>query len=157
MAKIMAPRPPPLNPRILGTIEPPIMKAHRSLGQARKESGLPLLDLSQAAPSLPPPPQLRNELARLIECNDDVHLYGPVLGLPELRCALAEKLSLQFNAGLTANNIAITSGCNQGFAAVMTAIADAGDSVLLPVPWYFKGIIYLTEIRSETIGVETEM
>lgn len=37
--------------------------------------------------------------------------------------------------GVNADNIAITSGCNQAFFITMSAICQAGDEVIIPCPW----------------------
>jgi len=39
--------------------------------------------------------------------------------------------------------VAITSGCNQAFCAAISTIATAGDSILVPVPWYFNHEMWL--------------
>ena len=39
--------------------------------------------------------------------------------------------------------MAITSGCNQAFCAAISTIATAGDSILVPVPWYFNHEMWL--------------
>jgi aspartate/methionine/tyrosine aminotransferase len=37
---------------------------------------------------------------------------------------------------VTAGDITLTAGCNMAFVATIMALADAGDEVILPVPWY---------------------
>jgi aspartate/methionine/tyrosine aminotransferase len=66
-----------------------------------------------------------------------------VLGLPALREEVAQQWGVAYNAQINAENVAITSGCNQAFAAVISAIANAGDEVLLPAPWYFNHKMWL--------------
>jgi aspartate/methionine/tyrosine aminotransferase len=36
---------------------------------------------------------------------------------------------------LTSDDIVLTAGCNMAFVAVIMALADPGDQVILPVPW----------------------
>ena len=55
-----------------------------------------------------------------------------------MRAAYATDQSSVYNAPITPENIAITAGCNQAFVTTMLAVAQAGDSVLLPTPWYFN-------------------
>ena len=66
------------------------------------------------------------------------HLYGPDLGLPELRAALATRTGQIYGGPVGADEVAITSGCNQAFGAVISTLARAGDEVILPSPWYFN-------------------
>jgi aspartate/methionine/tyrosine aminotransferase len=71
------------------------------------------------------------------------HLYGPVLGNAALRTALAQAWSGWYGGAVGPDRVAITAGCNQAFAAVITALCAPGDSVLLPMPWYFNHKMWL--------------
>ena len=39
---------------------------------------------------------------------------------------------------ISGSEVAITSGCNQAFFITATALAKAGDAIILPSPWYFN-------------------
>ena len=41
-------------------------------------------------------------------------------------------------------DIAITSGCNQAFCAVIASLCQADDDVILTAPWYFNHDMWLT-------------
>ena len=86
----------------------------------------------------------------------ETHLYGPVLGLPALREALARHWSAHYDATVRADNIAITAGCNQAFAATLAAIAGEGDEVLLPTPWYFNHKMWLDMQGVRSIPLPTD-
>jgi aspartate/methionine/tyrosine aminotransferase len=36
---------------------------------------------------------------------------------------------------ITPEDMSLTSGCNLAFVAAIMTLADAGDEVILPVPW----------------------
>jgi aspartate/methionine/tyrosine aminotransferase len=36
---------------------------------------------------------------------------------------------------ITTDDIALTAGCNMAFVATVLSLADAGDEIILPVPW----------------------
>jgi aspartate/methionine/tyrosine aminotransferase len=74
---------------------------------------------------------------------DATHLYGPVLGLPELRAEIAARFSAEYGGAIAPGQVAITAGCNQAFAAAMATIAGPGDAVILPTPWYFNHKMWL--------------
>jgi aspartate/methionine/tyrosine aminotransferase len=133
----------PLNPAMAATFAPPVMEARRWLAEARLPEGLALMNVSQAAPVAPPPADLRAALADTILTNPAAHLYGPVLGLPDLRAELAAQVSRVYDGVVRADQVAITAGCNQAFAAVMATLAGAGDAVILPTPWYFNHRMWL--------------
>ncbi|SDX49983.1 aminotransferase [Roseicitreum antarcticum] len=133
----------PLNPAVAQTFAPPVMQARRWLDGVSFPPDRPLLNLSQAAPVDPPPLPLRQAIADAVLNTPQTHLYGPVLGMPALRAALAARTTQIYGGSVRADQVAITSGCNQAFAAVIATLAGAGDEVIVPVPWYFNHKMWL--------------
>jgi aspartate/methionine/tyrosine aminotransferase len=128
----------PINPNIARTSPPPVMEARRWIDGVTFPSNRPLLNLSQAAPVDPPPEALRQAIADHALTDPAAHLYGPVLGLPELREALAREVSRHYGGAVASGQVAITAGCNQAFTASLATLAAPGDELLLPTPWYFN-------------------
>lgn len=133
----------PLNPALARTSAPPVMEARRWLEGVTFPPERPLINVSQAAPVAPPPEALRRAIADAALENPAAHLYGPVLGLPELRAEVAARWSAGYGGQVRADQVAITQGCNQAFCAVMATLAGPGDAVILPVPWYFNHKMWL--------------
>ena len=133
----------PLNPDMAATFPPPVMEARRWLEGITFSPDRPLINVSQAAPMDPPPEPLRAALADAALNDPAAHLYGPVLGLPALRAEIAAQWSEAYAGDITANEVAITQGCNQAFCATMATIAAKGDEVILPTPWYFNHKMWL--------------
>jgi len=129
--------------RTQNTFPPPIVEARRWVDGVTFPPDRPLINVSQAAPVEPPPEALRRHMADIAMNDDSVHLYGPVLGLPELRSALAGEISNHYGGDVDAGQVVITSGCNQAFAAVISAITNEQDEVILPTPWYFNHKMWL--------------
>jgi aspartate/methionine/tyrosine aminotransferase len=79
-------------------------------------------------------------LAALAEAaaNPELARYGPVEGDMPLRKSYARHLSDFYQATIAADNIQITSGCNQAFVATALAVAGQGDRVLMTRPCYFN-------------------
>ena len=128
--------------RTQSTFSPPVMEARRWIEGVEFPANLPLINVSQAAPIDPPPENLRQAMADAL-LDSTTHLYGPVLGLPALREALAKNWSRHYETTVSPDQVAITAGCNQAFAAVISSIADQGDEVILPTPWYFNHKMWL--------------
>ncbi len=145
----------PLNPAMAATFAPPVMEARRWLTETELPAGLPLINVSQAAPVDPPPLPLRQAIAEAALGNDAAHLYGPVLGLPELRAEIAAQWSIAYGGTVTPAQVAITQGCNQAFCAVMATLAGAGDEVILPTPWYFNHKMWLDMQGVTTVPLPT--
>ena len=138
------------------TFAPPVMEARRWLEGVTFLADRPLINVSQAAPVDLPPEQMRAAMADIILNEPQAHLYGPVMGLPELRAEVATQWSAAYGASLTADNVAITSGCNQAFAAAISAIAQSGDEVLLPAPWYFNHKMWLDMASVTALAIPTD-
>ena len=133
----------PLNPAMAATEPPPVMEARRWLADATFTADRPLLNVSQAAPVDPPPMALRQALAEAAVNDPSAHLYGPVLGNPELRAEIAQQWSAAYGGTIRPDQVAITQGCNQAFTAALSTLAGAGDEVILPTPWYFNHKMWL--------------
>ena len=127
---------PCLSSTIAGTDSPPIPAARAWAARYRGDQG-PLIDLTQAVPGYPPPADLLGRLA--MAAGDPASAgYGPILGDPPLREALAADISARYGAPVSAEEVAITAGCNLAFAMAMETIASPGEAVMLPAPWYFN-------------------
>ena len=129
--------------RTAATFAPPVMEARRWLDGVTHPADRPLLNVSQAAPVDPPPAPLREAMAEIVLNDAEAHLYGPVLGLPALREEVAARWTADYGGTVTADQVAITSGCNQAFAAAIATLCAEGDEVILPVPYYFNHRMWL--------------
>jgi len=145
----------PLTPAVAGTEAPPIMAARRWLDGVTFPADRPLINVSQAAPVDPPPEGLRRAIAEAALTDPAAHLYGPVLGLPELRAEVAAQWSAAYGGEIAAADVAITQGCNQAFCAVMATLAGPGDAVILPTPWYFNHRMWLDMTGVRTVALPT--
>ena len=132
-----------LNPVLAATVAPPVMEARRWLAGVSFPPDRPLINVSQAAPVDPPPMALRQAMAEAALNRPEAHLYGPVLGNADLRGAVAEEFSRSYGGAVAPAQVAITQGCNQAFCAAITTLAQAGDQVILPTPWYFNHKMWL--------------
>lgn len=132
-----------INPAIAATFPPPVMEARRWLQGVTFTERMPLINVSQAAPVDPPPEGLRAAIADAALNRPEAHLYGPVLGNMDLRAALADAFACSYGGAVAAGQVAITQGCNQAFCAAIATLAQAGDEIILPTPWYFNHKMWL--------------
>jgi aspartate/methionine/tyrosine aminotransferase len=128
--------PPSANPLVVDTATPPIPEARAWLERYDGRHG-PILNLSQAAPGEPPPPEMLAALARAA-ADPQTATYGAILGEMALRETYAISTGDLYGVAIDPAEIAITTGCNQAFIAAVMAIAKAGDAIMLPEPWYFN-------------------
>lgn len=102
----------------------------------------PLLDLSQGAPGFPPAPVVSERMSEIAN-HPAGSRYAPLLGLPDLRSALADDLRMGYGGDIEVDDVCITAGCNQAFAMVVSALAEVGDDVILTLPYYFNHDMWL--------------
>ncbi|KAF5391033.1 hypothetical protein D9757_003950 [Collybiopsis confluens] len=136
-----------LSKSVLTTITPPIPAAYK---WTCSKPDKPLLDMSQGVPGTAPHPLLQQSL-RETALRQDAWGYCPAEGEASLRDALTREMQKIYgdngtlgHIDIDSSDLAITSGCNLAFVAIIMAIADAGDEVILPVPWYFNHQMTLT-------------
>ncbi len=142
-------------PRTATTFAPPVMEARRWLDGVTFPVERPLINVSQAAPVDPPPPQMLQAMSEMVLNDPEAHLYGPVLGLPALRAVVAQQWSAAYGGEIGADNVAITSGCNQAYAASLMALCAEGDEVILPVPYYFNHRMWNDMAGIKTVPLAT--
>ena len=142
--------PAPLNPNLLDTGTPPIPEAYAWTSRYEGAAG-PLINMAQAAPGSPPPPEM---LSRLGEGAADPAgaRYGAISGDDALRKAYAAEQSGLYGADIGAGETIVTAGCNLAFFVTMLALARPGDNVLLPAPWYFNHHMAL-----QMLGIEARV
>lgn len=129
-----------LNPWVPAQIDSPIGAAYDLLPQ--RAGRRPLLDLSQASPPYPPAPAVVDHLQRCLADGASAG-YTDVPGLPKLREAFAADLSQDYEAALEPVNVHVTAGCNQAFCLVAGVLAQPGDEIVLPLPYYFNHDMWL--------------
>ena len=142
--------------RTIGVDPPPVLEVKNWLSNPDLQPSKPLIDVSQAAPTEPPPEKMLEFMANKILCDNAVNTYGPVLGLDELRESLASKWSRQYQGKVSKENVAITSGCNQAFCASISSFTSENDEVIIPTPWYFNHHMWLQMAGVKSIPLETD-
>ncbi|KAL4245624.1 Pyridoxal phosphate-dependent transferase [Abortiporus biennis] len=139
-----------------GTSKPPIPQAYAWASNYKETPTRPLLDVSQGVPGVPPPKLFLDELARTSSSPTSCG-YVPNVGEPALRQAIVQEMKIAYgkNADISPDDIAITAGCNLAFSAAIMTIAERGDQVILPVPWYFNNEMTLSMLGIETVCLPT--
>jgi aspartate/methionine/tyrosine aminotransferase len=84
--------------------------------------------------------------------------YGPNLGIPELRMAIAAKLERQnrltYDPGA---EILVTAGLSEGVLATFMALLEPGDQVVFPEPAWPHYAACARLCGAEPVGVETSL
>ncbi len=103
-----------------------------------------------------PPPESVGRYIKAFWDDPFAHQYGPVEGLDALREAISLKLSNENKINLNGREIAVTAGSNMGFLNMLLAIADPGDQVILPKPFYFNQEMAVRIANCDPVTVNTK-
>ncbi len=145
-----------LNRLVCNTEFPPVTEAASWVKDRAFPADLPLIDVSQAVPGYPTSGPILTHMTEVLQ-QAPTSKYGHVLGLPELRETYAQHLNAHYtesnSASISADNVAITAGCNQAFYVAVAALCAPGDQVILPTPWYFNHKMSLDMQGIETIAL----
>ncbi|MSP05455.1 MAG: aminotransferase [Acetobacteraceae bacterium] len=131
-----------LSARIRDTFAAPIPIAKAWAARYHGGAG-PIIDLTQAVPGYPTHPDLATRLAEGAASPIQAR-YGSIDGDESLRAALATDINRLYGGNVTAGEVAITAGANLAFTMAITILCEAGDQVMLPVPWYFNNAMALS-------------
>lgn len=113
------------------------------------------LSLAQGVVFYPPPPEAMRAAEHYLRHGN--HKYGAVQGTSSLRAAIAAKLKREnaMNVDGEGGRIVVTAGGNMAFLNAMFAICDAGDEVVLPLPYYFNHEMAVRMVGARPVPVPT--
>jgi aspartate/methionine/tyrosine aminotransferase len=96
------------------------------------------ISLGQGVVYYGPPPEAIEQITQFL-ANPNNHKYQSVQGIPALIEAIESKLKTENGMTIDATSrIVVTAGSNMGFVNAVLAIADPGDEIILPTPYYFN-------------------
>ncbi|MGC9453259.1 MAG: pyridoxal phosphate-dependent aminotransferase [Phycisphaerae bacterium] len=114
------------------------------------------ISLGQGVVYYPPPPEAMEYVELFFESPDN-HKYKLVQGIPELRRAIALKLSSENHVEAAGSGrIVVTAGGNMAFVNALLAVADAGDEIILQRPYYFNHEMAVTFADCKCVCVDTD-
>jgi aminotransferase len=98
--------------------------------------GPPLVDLGRGNPELGPPAHVVEALVDSAR-RPDVHGYAPIRGLARTREAIAARYRDVYGVDVDPEReVAVLPGTKTGIVELSLVLADEGDTVLLPDPYY---------------------
>jgi aminotransferase len=106
------------------------------VAEAAAADGPPLVDLGRGNPDIGPPAHVVEALISAAR-SSDVHGYSSIRGLRRCRQAIADRYAREYGVGLDPESeIAIVPGTKTALAELPLALAEEGDTILLPDPYY---------------------
>lgn len=119
----------------LGAIQESATLAVDAKAKALKAAGKPVIGFGAGEPNFPTPAFIVDAAAEAAK-DPKNHKYTPVIGLPELRTAIAAKTLRDSGVTVDPANIVVTNGGKQAVYQAFASIIDEGDDVLLPAPYW---------------------
>ena len=106
-----------------------------------KANGIDLADYGAGEPHFATPRHIKDAAIKAIEAN--FTRYTAVAGIPELRKALVERHAADFGTNYAPEESVTSTGGKLALFNALQVLADHGDEVILPVPYWtsFKDII----------------
>lgn len=124
----------PVSPLITAVHPPPISEVKGWLSGAPE--GLGLIDLCQAIPDYPPPPEMIDHLSEVMR-DPITSRYSMDEGLPEVREAVCRAYRQIYGAVIDPSQMILTIGASQALWLAMITLCRAGDEVIVQLPAYF--------------------
>jgi L-glutamine---4-(methylsulfanyl)-2-oxobutanoate aminotransferase len=114
------------------------MRLLAQVQEAAARGGEPIVDLGRGNPDVPPPPHVIEALVESArEPTTRVHGYAPFSGLRELRRAIADRYAEHYGVELDPEReVAVVPGTKSALVELVLCVAERGDAVLLPDPYY---------------------
>jgi aspartate aminotransferase len=115
-----------------------------------------VFDFSLGNPNLDPPEAFRRVLRELLEEDPPgCHGYMPNAGLPAVREAVAAQASREQGVELQGKHVVMSVGAGGALNAILRAILEPGDEVVVPKPYFVEYDFYLENHRGTLRTVPT--
>jgi aminotransferase len=128
------------------------------VAEAAAEAGPPLVDLGRGNPDVGPPLHVVEAL-REATLGDGVHGYAGIRGMRRLREAVAIRYRRDYGVELDPETeVAVVPGTKTALAELPLALAEEGDTILLPDPYYpdYPSGLALAGARLATVPLDPE-
>ncbi len=129
------PRPPELSDRAVA-LKPSLTLEISAKAKALRDSGQDICSLSAGEPDFDTPPFIVEATQEAL--SSGITRYGPASGDPELRSAIAHKLSVENAIPTQPEQVMVTNGGKQAIYNLFQVLLNPGDEVLLPAPYWLS-------------------
>ncbi|KAF1297596.1 aspartate aminotransferase [Enterococcus sp. JM4C] len=116
-------------------LEPSVTLVASAKAKALKAQGLDILTLTVGEPDFATPENIQEAAIAAIK-NGSASYYTPTAGIPELRQAIVNYLEKNYGLTYKTSQTIVTDGAKFALYSLFQAILDAGDEVIIPVPYW---------------------
>jgi aspartate aminotransferase len=118
----------------IARLKPSETLAVKTKANELKAAGREVLDLSTGEPDIDTPQHIKDAAAKAMR--DGKTKYTAVAGIPELRKAIAQKLTEQNKLQIAADQVIVTAGGKHALYALFDSILEPGDEVIVFAPYW---------------------
>ena len=113
-----------------------------------------VFDLSLGNPVAEPPAEFLTEMRRLLdELPPGSHRYMPNAGYPDTRAAVASALAEETGLSYRLEHVMMTVGAGGGINAVLHALCEPGDEVIIFAPFFAEYLFYAANHGATAVTV----
>lgn len=134
--------------------EPETLKMAK-LGRELRAKGIDVIDLSLGEPDFDTPQHIKDAAKKAID--DNWSHYTPVPGFLDLREAICTKFKRDNNLDYKPENIVASTGAKQSLANAILALADEGDEVIIPTPYWVTYSELVKIAKGKVVEVHTTL
>ena len=129
------PSPPALSDRAK-SLRPSLTLEISARAKALRDEGQDICSLSAGEPDFDTPDFILEATQKALR--DGITRYGPAAGDPDLRAAVAEKLTNENGIPTSSAQVLITNGGKQAIYNLFQVLLNPGDEVLIPAPFWLS-------------------
>lgn len=108
------------------------------ISREMRANGIDVISLSIGEPDYDTPDYIKEAGIKAIQ--ENFTHYPPVAGIPELKQAVCDKLERDNQLKYLPNQIVVSTGAKQSLANAILSLVDAGDEVIVPIPYWVSYI-----------------
>ncbi len=114
-------------------------------------------DFSLGNPDLPSPAAVGEALKQMAETAGDAFAFGymPNAGYPEVRAALAKKITQEQGVSIPADRVLVTCGAAGGINVLFRAVLNPGDEVMCIAPYFVEYGFYAGNYGGKLVPVKS--
>ena len=119
----------------INRVAPSATLAVDSKAKAMKAAGIDAIGFGAGEPNFPTPAPIVAAAACAVQ-DPKNYRYTPTAGLPELRKAIADKVSRDSGYEVDPSQVVVTNGGKQAVYEAFQILLDEGDEVIIPAPYW---------------------
>jgi len=135
-------------------IQPSPIRKLKPYADQAQERGIHVYFINIGQPDIPTPQPVLNAFHSF---DDKVLSYGPAQGFLELRQAIADYF-VSYNIPLDSENVIITLGGSEAIHFSFCVVADPGDEIIIPEPFYtnYNGYASYADVKISPLTLSVE-